>query len=144
MYKVCYTEMPLMVKKPGVKIFMRTQKYTLLFLAAVPLLGGCFPSEFQIVTEQKTSTVLFYPGGDILDDLLIIDGVNYFGKAQYQIDDPLGDLGFRFTSGQRVRAECAQVGKNLIGEDECKLYEVYRSNFELIPEGVRIPSPQMF
>ena len=115
-----------------------------LALVAMLSLGACFPTEFKVETEQKTSNVLFYPGGDILDDLLIIDGVNYFGKAQYQIDDPLADIGFRFNDGQRVRAECAQVGKDIIGEDECKLYEVYRSDFDLIPEGVRVPRPQMF
>ncbi len=115
-----------------------------LALVAVLALGACLPTEFKVETEGKTSTLRFYPGGDILDDLLIIDGVNYFGKAQYQIDDPLADIGFRFNNGQRVRAECAQVGKDILGDDACKLYEVYRSDFDLIPEGVRVPRPQMF
>lgn len=70
-----------------------------LALVAIIALGACFPTEFQVETEQKTSTVMFYPGGDILDDLLIIDGVNYFGKAHYQIDDPLADIGFRLNDG---------------------------------------------
>jgi len=97
--------------------------------------------------------VTFYPGGDVLDDLIIIDGVNYFGKAQYQIGDPLSDMGFRFNSGKRVRAECLQTGKNILGEDECKLYEVFRSDFlyevfrsdfELIPKGSRTPRLQLW
>lgn len=104
-------------------------------------LSACLPSEFQIDNGQKTLDISFYPGGDIIDDLLIIDGVNYFGKAQYQFGDPLGDIGFRFNNGQRVRAECIQVGKDIIGEDECKLYEVFRSDFELIPVGIQIPKP---
>jgi hypothetical protein len=115
-----------------------------LSLLAIVSLGACFPTEFKVETEQKTSNVMFYPGGDTLEDLLIIDGVNFFGKAQYQIDDPLADIGFRFNDGQRVRAECVQVGKDILGDDECKLYEVYRSDFDLIPEGVRVPRPQIF
>ena len=88
--------------------------------------------------------VLYYPGGNILDDLLIIDGVNYFGKAQYQLTDPLGDIGFRFNDLRRVRAECIQVGKNVIGDDECAVYEVFRSDFSFMPVGMRIPRPKQF
>ena len=107
-------------------------------------LSACMPTEFQIDNGQNKLNVMFYPGGDVLDDLLVIDGTNYFGKAQYQFDDPLGDIGFRFNDGKRVRSECVQVGKDIIGKDECKLYEVYRSDFELIPENVKIPRPQLF
>ena len=123
---------------------MKHAKITILALATIPALSACFPTEFKIATDEKTLTAMFYPGGDVLDDLLIIDGENYFGKAQYQINDPLGDIGFRFNSGERVQAECAQIGKDIIGNDECKLYEVYRSDFALIPEEVQIPRPQMF
>ena len=108
------------------------------------LTTSCMPSEFQINNGQKTLNVMFYPGSDILDDLLIIDGENYFGKAQFQLDDPLGDIGFRMNNGQRVQAECSKVGKDWLDEDECKEYTVYRSSFALIPEGVRIPKPSLF
>ena len=108
-------------------------------------LAGCMPAAFQINKPNGDKLdISFYPGGNALDDLIIIDGVNYFGKAAYQFDDPMGDVGFRFKNGQRVRSECISVGKDIIGEDECKLYEVYRSDFDLIPEGSKIPRPQMF
>lgn len=123
---------------------MKLVRPSLFAAILVPLLSGCFPTEFSIAANDKILNVMFYPGKDILDDLLIIDGVNYFGKAQYQIDDPLGDIGFRFNDGDRVRAECFQTGKDILGDEECKLYEVYRSDFELIPEGIKIPRPQIF
>ena len=113
-------------------------------LSTAVFVSACFPTEFDIKTDDMTLNIMFYPGGEILDDLLIINGVNHFGKAQYQFDDPLGDIGFRFNSGKRVQAECVQTGKDILGDDECKLYEVYRSNFSLIPEGVRVPTPQIF
>ena len=122
------------------------QRLKSLFFAifSLPAISACVPTEFNIDTGHKTLQVMFYPGGDVLDDLIIIDGVNYFGKAQYQIGDPLSDMGFRFNSGKRVRAECMQNGKNILGEDECKLYEVYRSDFELIPKGSRTPRLQLW
>ena len=88
--------------------------------------------------------MLFYPGGGNLDDLLIYQGQNYFGTAQYQIDDPLGDIGFRLNSGERIQAECNVIGENIIGEGECKRYEVYRSSWETIPEGTVVDTPEMF
>jgi hypothetical protein len=106
---------------------------------------GCFPAE---ITAKKPDggvvNALFYPGGSILKDILIIDDVNYFGKAQYQMDDPLADIGFRFENGSRIVAECTQEGKDIIGQPECKSYEVYRSDFELIPEGSTAVRPEMF
>ena len=48
---------------------------------------------------------------------MIIDGQNYFGKSEYQMQDPLGDIGFRLNSGERVQAECKVIGKDLSGED---------------------------
>ncbi len=60
---------------------------------------------------------------------MIIEDTNYFGKAEYQYDDPMTDIGFRLKSGQRVQAECTATGKDVIGKDECEKYEVYRSTF---------------
>ena len=118
-------------------------KYLLIFLSL--LLTACMPAAFQISKPDGNKLeVSYYSGGDILDDLLIINGENYFGTASYQFDDPMGDIGFRFNNGERFRSECISVGKDIIGEDVCKLYEVYRSNFDLIPEGSQIPRPQMF
>lgn len=115
-----------------------------LIMSALGLLTSCMPTEFQFNNGQKNLNVMFYPGGDVLDDLLIIDGKNYFGKAQFQLDDPLGDIGFRMNNGQRVQAECSKIGKDWLDEDECKEYRVYRSSFPLIPEGVSIPKPNIF
>ena len=109
------------------------------------VLSACMPAE---VIGQKPDgqeiRVMFYPGGTVLDDLIIIDGVNYFGSAQYQIDDPTGDVGFRLSSGERVQAECVSTRKDFIGNDECVRYEVYRSSFELIPMGSTFNAPSIF
>ena len=108
-------------------------------------LSACMPAE---VIGQKPDgqevRVMFYPGGTVLDDLIIIDGVNYFGSAQYQIDDPVGDVGFRLSSGERVQAECVSTRKDFIGNDECVRYEVYRSSFDLIPMGSTFNAPSIF
>lgn len=111
----------------------------------VAALSGCYSSEIYLeLPDSKIKPVQFYTGSDNLPDLLIVDGVNYFGKAQYQIDDPMGDIGFRLETGERVQAECIKLGKNFIDEDECKLYEVYRSSFDPIPVGTRAEPPSMF
>ena len=103
------------------------------------------PAAIQVhKPDGSTLDVAFYPGGNTLDDLVIISGQNYFGKAAYQFDDPLGDIGFTFATGEKVRSECTSIGKDLIGQEVCKLYEVYRSNFELIPEGTTVPRPQLY
>ena len=109
------------------------------------LLSGCFPAEVSLRgAKTEDATILFYPGGNRLDDLLIVDGVNHFGKAQYQMDDPLADVGFRFNSGERVQAECVKIGEDIIGQPECKRYEVYRSSFDAIPVGTNAARPEMF
>ena len=112
---------------------------------AIAALSGCFSSEITLeLPDNTTKAILFYTGSDNLADLLIVDGQNYFGKAQYQIDDPMGDIGFRLETGERVQAECIKLGKNFIDEDECKLYEVYRSSFDPIPVGTKTERPSMF
>lgn len=114
-------------------------------LAAFVTLTGCFSSEIMIeLPDNSMKQILFYSGSDNIPDLLIVDGQNYFGKAQYQIDDPMGDIGFRLQTGERVQAECIKLGKNFIDEDECKLYEVYRSSFAPIPVGTRTEPPSLF
>jgi hypothetical protein len=111
-------------------------------ICSIFILSGCLPAE---IVGQKPNgekvVALFYPGGTTLDDLLIIGGRNYFGKAQYQIDDPLGDVGFRFKTGERVQAECTQQGKNIIGQPDCKRYTIYRSTFALLPEKTVLLKP---
>ena len=109
------------------------------------ILSGCMAAKMQV--NKPDGSVLdlsYYPGGSTLEDLIIIEGVNYFGKAAYQIDDPMGDIGFTFNDGRKIRSECISKGKDIIGQDECKLYEVYRSSFDFIPEGTKIPRPQLF
>ncbi len=114
-------------------------------LILVMTFAGCVPAAIEAkLPSGQTLKMSFYPGGNTLDDLIIIDGKNYFGKAEYQMNDPLGDIGFRFKSGERVQAECKVVGKNIIGDDECKSYSVYRSSFQMIPEGSVLPRPEHF
>lgn len=116
----------------------------LLLVASVLLVAGCMPALIKLkLPDGSTLEMSFYPGGQTLDDLLIINGKNYFGKAQFQMDDPEGDIGFRLNDGQRVQAECIEMGKDIIGQPECKHYQVYRSNFPLIPVGARAPRPAM-
>ena len=103
------------------------------------------PAKVNVIKpDGSQAEISFYPGGNAMDDLLIVDGKNYFGKGSYQMDDPMGDIGFTFKDGSKFRSECINTGKDFIGEDECKLYEVYRSNFDLVPEGTKIPRPQLF
>ena len=117
----------------------------IILVLSLIILSACMPLEVQLnKPDGSRLKVQFYPGGSVLDDLIIINGKNYFGKAAYQFDDPLGDIGFTFLDGKKIRSECIATGKNLIGDDECKLYEVYRSNFDLIPEGTKIPKPSVF
>jgi hypothetical protein len=114
-------------------------------LAILLSLAGCMPSDIEVnKPDGSVLNIKFYPGGNSLDDLIIIDGKNYFGKAAYQFDDPMGDIGFTFLGGKKIRSECISKGKDLIGQEVCKLYEVYRSNFELIPEGTKVPRPQLY
>ena len=121
------------------------KKWNVAFILMSLFLSGCLAGAFDAkLPNGKTLRISFYPGGQTLDDLMIIDGLNFFGKAQYQIDDPLGDIGFRLKGGTRVQAECTSVGKNIIGENECKLYKVYRSSFPLIPKETIIPRPQNY
>ena len=124
---------------------MTIRKSAAVALVSVLALSGCIPAE--IIGQKPDGSEIrlaFYPGGSILDDLIIIDGTNYFGTAQYQMDDPLADVGFRLNSGERAQAECVSVRENFVGDDECARYEVYRSSFDLIPEGTTFNRPEMF
>lgn len=109
------------------------------------LLAGCMPAELIGTAPGGAEIrISFYPGGSVLDDLLIIDGVNHFGTAQFQMDDPVGDIGFRTLDGSRVQAECVSVRKDFMGQDECARYEVYRSTFAPVPNGSTFNRPEMF
>lgn len=115
----------------------------LLATAALGILAACHPAK---VTLQNAATkdpeILFYSGSSTLDDLLIVDGVLHFGKAQYQVDDPLGDIGFRFNSGERIQSECIEQGETFLGDPKCLRYEVYRSSFDAIPIGTQAQRPE--
>lgn len=78
-----------------------------------------------------------------MPDLLIINGESYYGKAQYQWDEPLADIGFRFVDDRRIRAECLRSAKDVLGMEKCALYEVFRSDFEFIPAGIQVPNPTL-
>lgn len=107
-------------------------------------LSGCLPAEINIKTPKgERLNVLFYPGGEALDDLIIFSGKNYFGKAEFQIGNPLGDIGFKLKTGERVQAECTLTGKDIIGQPQCKEYKVYRSTFALFPTGSIILKPNI-
>lgn len=119
-----------------------------LIIAMVCLLtlSACNASKLEGTTaDGKKITVLYYDGGSKLEDLLIISEINYFGKASLpEHDDPLGDVGFRFKSGERLRAECVSNHLNSLDKPECDTYEVFKSSFALIPEGTRFPRPKLF
>lgn len=124
---------------------MRTSCIIVMAFVGMLSLSGCISSE--VIGKKPDGSpvhVLFYTGGSKLDDLVIIDNVNYFGKAEYQTDNPLGDIGFKLSSGERVQAECSFVGKDIIGNEECKKYKVYRSSWPIIPEGSEFDRPEMF
>lgn len=108
-------------------------------------LAGCMPAELngRKATGERI-TLLFYPGGNALDDLIISGGVNFFGRAQFPVNDPLGDAGFRFLDGSRVRAECITVGRDVFGDPECTEYIVYSSDFPPVPEGTIFQRPKPF
>jgi hypothetical protein len=44
----------------------------------------------------------------------------------------MGDIGSTLIGGRKIRSECISKGKDLIGQEVSKLYEVFRSNLELI------------
>lgn len=112
--------------------------------AALLMTQACIPTQIYVEAPgKKLLSIQFYPGGETLPDLLVINGENYYGKAQYQWDDPLADIGFRFVDGRRVRAECLRSAKDILGMEQCALYEVYRSDFDLIPEGIQAPNPTL-
>lgn len=71
---------------------------------------ACIPTSVKLTNADGHDMLVMYnPGGTSLPDLVMINGTYYFGKAQYQLDDPLAD----------------------IGQDRCALYEVFRSDFKL-------------
>lgn len=123
----------------------RAGRGTAVALALVLGLSGCLPAD---LTGKKPDgsivSVSFYPGGNALDDLVIVDERNFFGQGQYQIDDPLADVGFRLNGGPRVQAECSRIGTDILGDPECKEYTVYRSDFDPIPAGTVFDRPQIF
>lgn len=105
---------------------------------------ACIPSYTELTNANgQELVVLFYPGGEVIPDLLIINGVNHFGSAQYTFGDPLADIGFRFQTGEKVNAECVSARKDILGEDECAVFQVYRSDFDAFPVGTNIPNPGM-
>ncbi len=117
---------------------------SVMFLSLV-VLSGCFPAEIKGKTPSgEMIEVLFYTGGNNLDDLIIYNSVNYFGKAQYQLDDPMADVGFRIKTGERVQAECSVEGVDIIGAPECKEYKVYRSSVPFFPVDTIIYRPELF
>lgn len=117
-------------------------KFLFALLICVIFNTGCIPTEvIAIKTNGQKVVSMFYPGGSYLDDLLIIEGKNYFGKAQYSINDPLGDIGFRFKSGERFTAECSLTGKDIIGQLVCKKYVIVRSTFIYLPEKTDLLRP---
>ena len=57
----------------------------LILLTTTLFLSACFPTSFEAVKPNGDKfEVLFYPGGEVIDDLLIIEEQNYFGTAPLQ------------------------------------------------------------
>ncbi|WP_319530956.1 hypothetical protein [uncultured Cohaesibacter sp.] len=99
-------------------------------------MGACVPTAIKGQKPDHTPiSLLFYPGGVSLDDLVIIDGVNYFGKIETIPNEPLDDLKFTLKSGAIFIAECTAIGTNKADQQQCEEYDVYRSDDEdLLPE----------
>ena len=120
---------------------------TILILSSLALLTACKSQNIEISKPDGTKQVItYYKGSDEVPDLLIIDGVNHFGKVSYDDDDPLTELAWRGEDGTKANAECVKQGaqKNLKDKIECKLYEVYRSTSDLIPAGSTFDPPSKF
>lgn len=121
-------------------------KKVLVAVLGLAVLAGC---QAQTIKFDKpggeTVEVLTYPGGSYADDLMIVNGVNYFGKIGFDMNDALTDLSWRGNNGTKVQAECVETGKaDYTDEIECVMYEVYRSTFDLIPSGTTFRAPKRF
>jgi hypothetical protein len=115
-------------------------------LVALVLLGGCVNALIKGVRPDGSKlSIMFYPGGGPLKDLMILDGRNYFGKAYVSTSDPLADIRFRLENGQRLRAVCRYY-RMVKGERDkmvkkCSRYEITRSSFPPIPRGTVFSEP---
>ncbi|MBI1220220.1 MAG: hypothetical protein GC186_16925 [Rhodobacteraceae bacterium] len=116
-------------------------------IVAFGLLAGCVPALLDGTRPDGSAIhAMFYPGGGPLKDLLILDGTNYFGKAEVSATDPLADVKFRLETGQQIRAACRtyREAKDEHGEmvKKCTRYEVVASGFAKIPKGSVFKEPQ--
>jgi hypothetical protein len=108
-------------------------------VVALGLLAGCVPALLEGTRPDGSAIdAMFYPGGGPLKDLLIVDGVNHFGKADVDDNDPLADVAFTAEGGGRVHAVC-KASRKVQHEDQtvdrCTRYEVTDSDFAPIPAG---------
>jgi hypothetical protein len=106
---------------------------------ALGLLAGCVPALLDGTRPDGSAIhAMFYPGGGPLKDLLIVDGVNHFGKADVDDNDPLADVAFTAEGGGRVHAVCKASRKAQEEDqtvDRCTRFAVTDSTFAPIPAG---------
>nr|WP_321458206.1 hypothetical protein [uncultured Cohaesibacter sp.] len=105
--------------------------------------AACVPAKIQGEKLDGTKiSVLYYPGGPKLDDLVILDGQNYFGKVSELKNDPANDIQFKLVDGKTFIAECTAVQLNKDKTAICMEYDVYRTDDEAIPEGTVFYRPR--
>ncbi|WP_375698411.1 hypothetical protein [Pseudophaeobacter sp. TrK17] len=78
--------------------------------AALLITQACIPTSVKLTNaDGHDMLVMYYPGGTSLPDLVMINGTYYFGKAQYQLDDPLADCQGRRKIGPLGRRKSRPV-----------------------------------
>ncbi|WP_316859370.1 hypothetical protein [uncultured Cohaesibacter sp.] len=117
------------------------------FLCCFVLVGlsACVPAKISGQKPDKTKiSLLFYPGGVKLDDLVVFDGKTYFGKVDTLKNDPVDDLRFTLTSGEIFIGQCTAFMPDEEQLPKCMEYEVYQSDREEIPIGTNFYRPRWF
>ncbi|WP_319498923.1 hypothetical protein [uncultured Cohaesibacter sp.] len=118
-----------------------------LTLAILPLMlmTACVPVKISGQKPDGTKVrLLFYPGGDKLQDLVILDDHNYFGTVSELDNAPANDLQFTLSDGRTFAAECTAVQVDAANNPKCMEYEVYRSEDDAIPERTVFYRPRWY
>nr|WP_319516002.1 hypothetical protein [uncultured Cohaesibacter sp.] len=118
---------------------------TFLFVLPLVLLTACVPAKINGQKPDGTKLkILFYPGGPKLDDLVIFEGKNYFGKVSELDNDPANDISFVLNGGKTFIAECTAVQADKSNSPKCMEYEIYRSDDDAIPERTVFYRPRLY
>ena len=108
-------------------------------------LTACVPAKIRGQKPDGTKiSLLFYPGGPKLDDLVIFEGQTYFGKVSELNNAPSNDIEFKLKDGRTFIAECTAVQLDKANLPKCMEYDVYRSDDEAIPEDTVFYRPRWY